>query len=133
LPETMDYDASLPGSPTGGPLQTVTPDRVNQQRESTFSQSHPRDSAVHDKINQFNSMSVLMQSKNLERKTADAALKRAMLGREEAEGEARRSRDEIKALRKALEEGKERERRVGERLETIMVSRRVLVCCDNIC
>jgi seryl-tRNA synthetase len=77
---------------------------------------------VHEKINQFNNMSVLMQSKNLERKTADAALKRAMLGREEAEAEARRHREEVRALRKALEEGKERERRVGERLETVMVS-----------
>lgn len=62
-----------------------------------------------------------MQSKQLERKTADAALKRAMLGREEAESEVRRYREEAKMLRKAFEEGKERERKVGERLETVMV------------
>lgn len=62
-----------------------------------------------------------MQSKQLERKTADAALKRAMLGREEAETELRKYRDETKTLRKAIDEGKERERKVGERLETLMV------------
>lgn len=78
-----------------------------------------RDSPVHDKIHQFNSLA--MQSKQLERRTADAALKRAMLGREEAEAEMRRCRDEAKALRRLVEEGRERERRVGERLETVMV------------
>jgi hypothetical protein len=62
-----------------------------------------------------------MQSKQLERKTADAALKRAMLGREEAESELRKSREETKALKKAIDEGKERERKVGERLEALMV------------
>ncbi|KAH8175569.1 PAP2 superfamily protein [Sarocladium implicatum] len=116
----MDFDSSRPGSPAGGPLQVVTPDRVNQQRDSPALGSGARDSSVHEKINQFNNMSVLMQSKNLERKTADAALKRAMIGREEAEAEVHRYRDEAKALRKALDEGKERERRVMERLETVM-------------
>jgi hypothetical protein len=118
----MDPTTSLPGSP-GRPLHPVSPDRVNQQREPSllFSsvRSELRDSTVHDKISQFNSLTV--QSKQLERKTADAALKRAMLGREEAESEMRRYRDEVRALRKQVEEGKERERRVGERLETVMV------------
>ncbi|KAM0249110.1 hypothetical protein ACHAP5_003050 [Fusarium lateritium] len=116
-----------PNSPSGsggGPLQAVTADRVNQQREREAVFSHhrggSRDNAVFDKISQFNNLSVSMQSKQLERKTADAALKRAMLGREEAETELRKHRDEIKTLRKAIEEGKERERKVGERLETLM-------------
>ncbi|KAM0561728.1 hypothetical protein ACHAPJ_002897 [Fusarium lateritium] len=109
------------GSP-GGPLQAATADRVNQQRESIFShlRSGSRDSTVHDKISQFNNLSVSMQSKQLERKTADAALKRAMLGREEAETELRRYRDENKTLKRAVDEGKERERKVGERLESLM-------------
>lgn len=117
----MDPDTSLPGSPAGGgPLQAVTPDRVNQQRDSLASfHGEGRPSSVHEKISQFNSM--VSQSKQLERKTADAALKRAMLGREEAEMEMRRYREESKMLRKAIDEGKERERRVGERLETVMV------------
>jgi len=129
----MDFASSLPGSPAGGgggsgastPLQPVS---HNQQRDSgalfsALRRNAPvddaRDSSVHDKIHQFNSLT--MQSKQLERKTADAALKRAMLGREEAEADMRRYRDEARQLRKQVEEGKERERRVGERLEAVMV------------
>ncbi|ORY60097.1 uncharacterized protein BCR38DRAFT_460059 [Pseudomassariella vexata] len=122
--------SSQPGSP-GAALQPVTPDHVNQQRESTlFSPTrtggHSRDSSIHDKISQFNhlaqagSASAVSMSKQLERKTADAALKRAMLGREAAESEMRRHRDEARNLRRQFEEGRERERRVGERLETVM-------------
>lgn len=124
----------------GGPLQSISPERVNQQREpSVFLSSvrtEFRESSVHEKISQFNTLA--MQSKQLERKTADAALKRAMLGREEAESEMRRYRDETRALRKQIEEGRERERRVGERLETVMVcplrfgadhSQSRLLCC----
>ncbi|KAF4452492.1 chromosome segregation protein smc [Fusarium austroafricanum] len=119
----MEESNSPPGSP-GGPLQAVTADRVNQQRERESVFSHlrggSRDVSVHDKISQFNNLSVTLQSKQLERKTADAALKRAMLGREEAETELRRYREENKNLRKAIDEGKERERKVGERLESLM-------------
>lgn len=111
----------------------ASPDRVNQRRDDNSKSNSntlfatlrtPGASAdglaspVHDKISQFNSMS--MQSRQLERKTADAALKRAMLGREEAEAEMRRLKDEARDLRQEIEEGKERERRVGERLETVM-------------
>ncbi|KAB5585589.1 hypothetical protein GE09DRAFT_1166375 [Coniochaeta sp. 2T2.1] len=120
----MDPTTIPPGSPNA--LQPVSSDRVNQQRESTAAMSlrsgkeggNVRDSMVVNKINQFNSLAI--QSKQLERKTADAALKRAMLGREEAETEMRRYKEEARALRKQVEEGKERERRVGERLETVM-------------
>lgn len=111
----MDYDSSQPGTPSGGPLQAATPDRVNRRHDGA------RDSSIQDKISQFNNLGVSSQTRQLERKTADAALKRAMLGREEAETETRRQRDEINALRKAVEEGRERERKVGERLETVMV------------
>jgi hypothetical protein len=107
----MDDESSQPGTPVGRPLQTITANA--QQRDSL--------SSVHDKISQFNNMSIAMQSKQLERRTADAALKRAMIGREEAEVELRKCKEELKALRKIVDEGKERERRVGERLETVMV------------
>jgi hypothetical protein len=63
-----------------------------------------------------------LQSKALERKANDAALKRAMVGREEAETEMRRYREEVRTLRKQVEEGNARERKVGERLEAVMVS-----------
>ena len=45
-----------------------------------------------------------------------------MVGREEAETEMRRYREEARMLRKQVEEGNARERKVGERLETVMVS-----------
>ncbi|RYP21528.1 hypothetical protein DL765_002164 [Monosporascus sp. GIB2] len=121
--------SSPPGSPSAAPLHPMSPDRVNQQREgaSLFSPGpENNDNDVHDKIRQFNSMAhthspnTQSMSKQLERKTADAALKRAMLGREAAESEMRRYRDEVRKLRKQIEEGRERERRVGERLETVM-------------
>ncbi|KAG6032028.1 hypothetical protein E4U41_007338 [Claviceps citrina] len=117
----MDPGSSLPGSPAAGPLQPVTPERVNR-RDPVFSstRSESKDGIVHEKINQFNNLSIAMQSRQMERKTADAALKRAMLGREEAETELRRLREEFRLLRRQMEEGKERERKVGERLEAIM-------------
>ncbi|KAL7959738.1 hypothetical protein V8C34DRAFT_313076 [Trichoderma compactum] len=127
----MGQLTSLPDSPAtaGGPLQMASPDRVNQRRDNLFGTLRAqgassdnlagRDSTtVHDKISQFNNMS--MQARQQERKSADAALKRAMLGREEAEAEMRRIKDEAGALRREIEEGKEREMRVGERLETVM-------------
>ncbi|KAK4121849.1 hypothetical protein N657DRAFT_599972 [Parathielavia appendiculata] len=120
---------SVPSSPGGGgqPLQPVSHNAQrdsalfspSQQQRITFGESaSARDSSVHEKINQYNNLA--MQTKQLERKTADAALKRAMLGREEAEAEMRRYRDEVRQLRKQVEEGKDRERRVGERLEAVM-------------
>ncbi|KAK3899356.1 hypothetical protein C8A05DRAFT_37025 [Staphylotrichum tortipilum] len=123
---------SLPSSPAGGgqPLQPVS---HNAQRDSALfasaqnrfadSASH-RDSSVHEKITQFNTMA--MQSKQHERKTAEAALKRAVLGREEAEAEVRRCRDEMKMMKKLVDDGKDRERRVGERLETVMDRERMV-------
>ncbi|KAK1834514.1 hypothetical protein QBC39DRAFT_276808 [Podospora conica] len=126
----MDY-SSPPGSPDGdGSTTPLQPLSHNQQRDSLFPSMRrtnqenladsldARDSTVHDKINQFNSLT--MQSKALERKTADAALKRAMVGREEAEAEMRRYRDEARQLRRQVDDAKERERKVGERLETVM-------------
>lgn len=53
--------------------------------------------------------------------TADAALKRAMIAREQAESDMRRYREEARVLRRQVEDGRERERKVGERLETVMV------------
>ncbi|KAK3315489.1 hypothetical protein B0H66DRAFT_345824 [Apodospora peruviana] len=110
-------------SPGGsvGALQELS---HNQQRAETplFAAirrgDDARDSSVVDKIAQFNTLA--QQSKQLERKTADAALKRAMLGREEAEAEMRRYRDEARLLKRHLEEGRDRERKVGERLEQVM-------------
>ncbi|PHH84405.1 hypothetical protein CDD83_1994 [Cordyceps sp. RAO-2017] len=119
----MDPKSGLAGGGAGGgPLQTAAPDRMNQRHDSIMSplRNDGRDNSVHEKISQFNSLSIAMQSKQLERKTADAALKRAMVGREEAEAEMRRLREETRQLQRVIQEGRERERRVGERLETVM-------------
>ena len=121
----MDGSSTPTGSVTG-PLQAVTPERVNRRDSnmsgmSGMSPARPDgyESPVLEKISQYNIMSG--QGK-LERKTAEAALKRAVVGREEAEAEMRRLRDFNKSLKAAAEEGKDRERKVGERLETVMVS-----------
>ncbi|KAH8819193.1 hypothetical protein F5884DRAFT_759841 [Xylogone sp. PMI_703] len=123
----MDQSFKFPGSP-GTPLHQISPERVNQRRSSIFDDTgsptatrggfHSRESSVHDKVAAFNSLA--LKGKDLERKTNDAALRRAMLGREEAESEMRRYKEEVKALRKQVEEGKEREKKVGERLESVM-------------
>ena len=123
----MDPYYKFPASP-GTPLFQVSPERVNQQRYDTNSPSgpnligsgkHSRDSSVHERAAKFDTLA--FQGKVLERKANDAALRRAMLGREEAETEMRRYREEARVLRKQIEDGKDRERKVGERLENIMV------------
>lgn len=110
------------------PLQPLSLDRVNHQNPNLASlrTDAQRDSDVHDKIRQFNNLAHLApgatsMSKQLERMTADAALRRAMIGREEAESDMRRYREEARVLRRQVEDGRERERKVGERLETVMV------------
>lgn len=125
----MEQAHSLPGSPGSPGSAPLQPMSVNQQREAasiftSIRTEQQRDSDVHDKIRQFNTLGHahgVSMSKQLERKAADAALKRAMLGREEAETMMRQYREEARALRKKVEECHERERRVGERLETVMV------------
>ncbi|KAI6711477.1 hypothetical protein JHW43_005961 [Diplocarpon mali] len=105
----MDPTFKFPGSP-GTPLLQKSPERVNQQIASTIFDAapassltrHSRDSSVHEKVAAFNSLA--FQGKQLERKANDAALKRAMLGREEAESEMRRYREEARALRRQVEE-----------------------------
>jgi len=126
----MDQSFKFPASP-GQPLFQVSLERVNQQRppsslydESPAGNLHGRhdshDSSVHEKVAAFNSLA--FQGKQLERKANDAALKRAMLGREEAESEMRRFREDVRILKRKVEEGQERERKVSERLESVMVN-----------
>jgi len=111
---------STPSSPAGGGSKPLQPVSHNEQRDAAIFSPHRRtDSSVHEKIHQFNTLA--MQAKQQERKTFDAALKRAQIGREEAEAEMRRYRDEARMLRKQVEEGKDRERRIAERLEAVMV------------
>ena len=123
----------MPVSP-GTPLFPVSPERANRQLppsdslssdlQEQFKTWHVRDSSdVQNKVAQFNNLSKEAVQR---RRDNEAAIKRAVLGREEAESEARKSREEIKVLRKEIEEGRTREKRVAERLESVLVfSRKV--------
>jgi hypothetical protein len=59
---------------------------------------------------------------NERRKKLEAELRRAQIAREEAESDAKKLREESRKLKREVEEGKDRERRVGKRLEVVMVS-----------
>ena len=132
----MEPILKFPASP-GTPLFPISPERSNRQQPQPFPQSPTRtsisptrerdlfvashvrgNSDVQGKVAQFNN---LTKEAAQRRKDNEAALKRAMLGREEAENETRRLKDENDALRKEIEEGRGRERKVGERLESVMV------------
>ncbi|KAI9872542.1 MAG: hypothetical protein M1830_001495 [Pleopsidium flavum] len=132
----MDPVFKFPASP-GTPLHPISPERANRQPQhhhSTIpsSPSLPSDlndqayqhnrttscSDVQGKVAQFNNLSKEALQR---RRDNEAALRRAVLGREEAEGETRRAKEEGRASRREIEEGRERERRVGERLEGVMV------------
>lgn len=81
--------------------------------------THSRgNSDVQGKVAQFNNLSKEAAQR---RKDNEAALKRAVLGREEAESETRRLKEENRMLRQDVEEGRARERKVGERMEGVMV------------
>lgn len=114
-----DHSVNLLTISPPDPLQPISP---NQQRDgpSLLSPKDGRDRSVAEKVSQFNTMA--LQAKQQERKLNDAALQRAVLGREEAEAEVRRLRDEVKVLRQQVEEGKDREKQVSHRLEVVMVS-----------
>jgi hypothetical protein len=130
----MDPKFIIPASP-GTPLFAVSPERANRQplpqspslpsdlvhlRES-FAVSHPRTSSeVQVKVAQFNNLSKEAAQR---RRDNEAALKRAVMGREEAESETRRLREENGLLRREIEEGRGRERKVAERVDGMMVRR----------
>ena len=129
----MDSIFKIPPSP-GFPLFPVSPDRVNRQHlphspslpselstlhQDPFTSNHSRTSSdVQGKVAQFNNLS---KEAIQRRKDNEAALRRAVVGREEAEGETRRLKEESRLLRNEIEEGRSRERRVGERVEGVMV------------
>lgn len=73
------------------------------------------------KVAQFNNLS---REAAQRRRDNEAALKRAVMGREEAESETRRLKEENRVLRRDIEEGRGRERKVAERLDGVMVGKR---------
>ena len=130
----MDPVFRFPASP-GTPLFPVSPERANRQaflpnspslpsglaalQNDPFTSNHSRGSSdVQSKVAQFNTLSKEAVQR---RKENEASLRRAVLGREEAESETRRLKDDNMILRREIEEGRSRERRVGERVEAVMV------------
>lgn len=114
-PVSPSRENRLPTS-TSPSLPSVSPTRNGHDR---FAPSHTRGgSDVQSKVAAFNN---LTKEAAQRKRDNEAALKRAVLGREEAESEARRLKEEGDALRREIEEGRGRERRVGERLEGVMV------------
>lgn len=128
----MDPPFSFPASP-GTPLFAVSPERVNRKPIIPQSPSLPSDLAQHrdpfaaahikttsdvqGKVAQFNNLS----KEAIQRwKDNEAALKRAVMGREEAESETRRLKEENRVLRREIEEGRGRERKVAERVEVVL-------------
>lgn len=139
--EEPDYMLATPG--LANALFAVSPERMNQQRHfqvptspslrSSFANRSQRNSIVQEKSAKFDTMmhpttQNIFQGKALERKTNDKALERAMLGREEAESEMRRYRDQaarqqesILALGRDNEKLRQDKRKVSERYELLMV------------
>ncbi|MCJ1427817.1 hypothetical protein MMC29_005723, partial [Sticta canariensis] len=128
----MDPQVSFPASP-GTPLFAVSPERVNRQPIIPQSLSLPSGLAHHHepsitahtmttsdvqgKVAQFNNLS---KEAIQRRKDNEAALKRAVMGREEAESETRRMKEQNQVLRRENEEGRGRERKVAARVEVLM-------------
>lgn len=128
----MDPKFAFPQT-SGKPLLAVSPERANRQHlppspslpselarlREPFSAGHTRTSSeVQVKVAQFNNLS---KEAIQRRKDNEAALKRAIMGREEAESETRRLKEESRLLKKDLEEGRFKERKVCERLEELRV------------
>ena len=139
----MDPKFSFPASP-GTPLFAISPERANRQQipqspslpgdlvglRDPITNTHVRTSSdVQGKVAQFNSLS---KEAIQRRRDNEAALKRAVMGREEAESETRRLREDNCSLRREIEEGRSRERRVAERVEGVMVRRPTQVLSGTI-
>ncbi|KAI9829969.1 MAG: hypothetical protein M1819_005941 [Sarea resinae] len=126
----MDPFVRFPASP-GTPLFAISPERTNQQRMPQYglpsspslpsmgSLRSPTNSefSVKNRVAQFDSIDKDMATR---KKVADAALKRAEMGREEAEFVAKTVKDELARLKKEVGERQEREKRVAERVDRLM-------------
>lgn len=121
-------------SPTmSKPLLPISPERMNASRQpipqspslpafTTSASSSPtrdKNSDVQGMVARFNALDI-KDHQELGRRQ-EAAVKRAQMGREQAEEECRRAKEEMRALRRDVEEGRERERRVAKRVESVMV------------
>ena len=101
----------------------ASPSLPNFEASSTHSSpthAQSKNSDVQGMVARFNALEI-KDHQELRRRD-EAALKRAQMGREQAEEEVIRVKGELRSLRRDVEEGRERERRVARRLENVMVS-----------
>jgi hypothetical protein len=117
----MELAGSLrrPASP-GTPLYVLSPERVNQQRlppspsfPNHLDKHHRSSSDVASKVAFLNSLSSTTSPTRQQSASSHAALQRAILGREEAEAA-------LHAANSQLVEAQVRERRISERVESLM-------------
>jgi hypothetical protein len=108
-----------PPSP-GAPLYALSPERINQQRlppspslPNHLDKHHRSSSDVASKVAFLNSLSSATSPTRLQSAPSHAALQRAILGREEAEAA-------LHAANSQLVEAQVRERRISERIESLM-------------
>ncbi len=122
-------------NPTCMPLCIIPPEPPNilqlqPLRKIGVEQFEPLDTTsvdIQDKAVQFNKIGKEVVQK---RKDHEAALKRAVMGREEAELELQKFRDEGEKLKKEIDEGKKRETDLGTKLEDVKVTTRATIVTD---
>ncbi len=115
-----DYHPATPNKSTTGFALPQSPSLP----EIHALRSHVRtNSDVHGLVKRFEHLDV--RDKDAEsadrRRKHEAELRRAQIAREEAESDVRRLREELRHVKKESEDGRERERKVGRRLEVVMV------------
>jgi hypothetical protein len=121
----MDSPSFKPLSPSKTPLFPTSPERINQQNLASspslpndLAQFHQKQMDVQSKIAFLNGLSrtgspITSPKHSTSTSSASAALQRAILGREEAESALSKAHAE-------LSEGQSRERRISERLESLL-------------
>ncbi|KAK0857406.1 hypothetical protein LTS02_010230 [Friedmanniomyces endolithicus] len=114
-----DYHPATPNKSTTGFALPQSPSLP----EIHALRSHVRtNSDVHGLVKRFEHLDV--RDKDAEsadrRRKHEAELRRAQIAREEAESDVRRLREELRHVKKESEDGRERERKVGRRLEVVM-------------
>lgn len=113
-PERVNGLRGQPQSPNGLPSSPSMPDFGKPKHNKSNSE-------VQSMVARFNSLDIRDHAEL--RKRDEAALKRAQIGREEAEEQLKRAREETRRLKRDVDEGGERERKMMKRLDAVMVSR----------
>ncbi|UJO13576.1 hypothetical protein CLAFUW4_03230 [Fulvia fulva] len=111
-----------PQSPTRGTGLNGLPLSPSMPEIPAF-RSHARtNSDVQGLVKRFEHLDVRDRDaeSNERRKKHELELRRAQIAREEAESDVKRLREEVRRLRKEGDEGRDRERKVGKRLEVVM-------------